>query len=60
MARKRIQSKEYLSKRCEEMAHSAIFWRRGIFDSKTRAQKDACEAMSNMYLKRFIWYIKRV
>ena len=22
--------------------------------------KDACEAMSNMYLKRFIWYIKRV
>ena len=42
------------------MAHHAIFWRRGIFDSKTRAQKDACEAMSNMYLKRFIWYIKRV
>lgn len=55
--RRVIQSKEYTASRADAMNNRIHYWKESKKQSNTKSQRDFCDTMIEMYLKRYIFYV---
>lgn len=55
--RRLLASKEYPKKRMETMNTNVLHWMANKADCNTEKERQFCREMSEMYEKRYSWYI---
>lgn len=58
MARMTIQSSEYRSKRMDKINREIAYWIACESASNTSIQRECCQKMQQMFLKRYQYYLK--
>lgn len=58
-ARKTIESSEYRSKRMDRINREIAYWMACESASNTTIQREFCQKMQQMFLKRYQYYLKK-
>lgn len=59
IAKGTIASKDYIERRMNSINSEIQLWRERKHYSNTLSQRDLCDKMCAMYLKRYEWYLGR-